>query len=149
MKYLLLLSLLLTAGCQDNLRTRAPLCPNNICADALSVRGGKLVAEISIEVSFSKSQLYFMSSDSSVDSDDDQKCEISAENGKRFTYKINGDKLTLKDGFNNMTLVRSGGYAEEGLLNLWILPATAKNDQIEMEFITDTILRIRKVCLKS
>lgn len=107
------------------------------------------MAEISIEVSFSKSQLYFMSSDSSIDSDDDQKCEISAENGKRFTYKINGDKLTLKDGFNNMTLVRSGGNAEEGLLNLWVMPATAKNDQIEMEFITDTILRIRKVCLKS
>lgn len=149
LKYLLLLSLFFLVGCNDSMRTRAPLCPVGGCSEALTLSGGKLIAEISISVAFNKNYIYFENSDSSVDSDDNQKCEISAEQGKRFSYKISADKLLLKDGFNTLTLFRSGGISDDGLLNTWIMPATSTSDQIEMEFITDSILRIRKVCVNT
>ena len=152
-----LITLLFLASCNDAMRTRLGKCrsSNNRAiqcgtTDALTTENYRImnIAEVTTPIVVGEKQLVLIDQVQDVDFNQEFICELDISANKKFSYRLEGDKLTLKDGFATLSLSRTNGPTSGGLLGTWAMEEKTKNGLDVTELILQNLeeIRIRKKC---
>ena len=123
------------------------------CAETLTAGDkeykAQYIAQVTVGISVGQSNLSFDHSEYDEDADGNYNCNLDIKSGTKFSYTVTENKLTLKNSFTNLVLVKTDRLATEGLIGTWKMEIaeTKKVDAVtEMVFSDLAEVRIKKVC---